>query len=301
MRPLSSWEDTFTSWARGPGTTEQAKAERAETAIRKAIAADARLSGMDITVLAQGSYRNRTNVRQNSDVDICVRLNSTFYPDYPSGTDRSTFGHVPGSVSFSDYKQWVGEALNNHFGGPAVTRGDKAFNIHENTYRIDADVLAAFEHRRYQQRSDGTYHHLSGIEFETDAGRRTINWPEQNYVNGVAKHEATGRRYRKMVRILKRLRDVMQDKGIAESKNVASCLIEALVWNVPDEGFDHSTYADDVRYVIAHAFNNTRDAKDCKDWGEVNNLMYLFHSSQPWTRVQANQFLDAAWSHIGFK
>jgi hypothetical protein len=104
-----------------------------------------------------------------------------------------------------------------------------------------------------------------------------------------------------MVRILKRLRDVMQDKGIAESKNVASCLIEALVWNVPDEGFDHSTYADDVRYVIAHAFNNTRDAKDCKDWGEVNNLMYLFHSSQPWTRVQANQFLDAAWSHIGFK
>lgn len=298
---MSGWEDTFTSWGKGPGTTEQAKCENAETAIRKAIAADVKLSKMDVTVFPQGSYRNKTNVRQNSDVDICVRLNSTFFEDYPSGTTRESFGNVPGSITFSDYKGLVGTALENYFGKNAVKRGNKAFNIHENTYRIDADAVATFEHRRYQLRPDSTHYYLSGIGFDTDSGQRITNWPEQNYTNSLAKHEATGRRYRKMVRIIKRLRDVMQEEKIAAANNIASCLIEALAWNVPNEGFGHNTYTDDVRFVLANAFNNTRKDEECKEWGEVNELKYLFRPLQPWTRAQANSFLDAAWKRCGFE
>ena len=36
-----------------------------------------------------------------------------------------------------------------------------------------------------------------------------------------------------------------------------SFLIDSLVWNVPDEGFGHVAYKDDVRWVLAHLFNNT--------------------------------------------
>src|SRR5205085_842927 len=82
---MSDWEATFTSWAAGPGTTEQTRAENAEKGVKKAIAANAKLAQMDITVFPHGSYRNRTNVRQDSDVDICVRLNSTFFTEYPAG------------------------------------------------------------------------------------------------------------------------------------------------------------------------------------------------------------------------
>lgn len=82
---MPDFEDTYVSWGKGPGTTEQAKCDNAETAIRKALAAHEKLSEMDISVFAQGSYRNRTNVKQDSDVDICVRLNSTFFPQYPDG------------------------------------------------------------------------------------------------------------------------------------------------------------------------------------------------------------------------
>ncbi len=76
-----SWEDKFTSWAKAPGVTEQQKCDNAETAIRNALAAHSKLSTMDVTVFAQGSYRNKTNVHMDSDVDICVRLNSTCLPE----------------------------------------------------------------------------------------------------------------------------------------------------------------------------------------------------------------------------
>ena len=48
-------EETFTSWSRGPGKTEAEKCENAETAVKKAIAADKDLAVLDISVSPQGS------------------------------------------------------------------------------------------------------------------------------------------------------------------------------------------------------------------------------------------------------
>lgn len=298
---MSTWDDKFASWANGPGTTEQTKCENAETAIRKALAAHEKLASMDITVFAQGSYRNKTNVKQDSDVDICVRLNSTFFPTYPEGKNNADFGNSAGSITFAEYKNLVQKALTDYFGEDSVMRGDKAFNIHANTYRIDADVVATLEHRRYVLKPDGTHYYLSGIGFDTDAGKRILNWPNQHYDNGLKKHEETARRFRKVIRILKRLRNEMQDEGITAADGIASCLIESLVWNVPDEGFGHETYREDVRYVLAYVFNNTRKDTDCSEWREVSRLKYLFRPTQPWTRDQAHTFISAAWDYIGFE
>ena len=65
--------------------------------------------------------------------------------------------------------------------------------------------------------------------------------------------------------------------------------------------FGHDTYTADVRFAIAHLWNNTRTDDACKEWGEINEQKYLFRSSQPWTRDQVNAFLRAAWNYIGFK
>src|SRR5574343_1545699 len=111
-----SWEDKFKSWSKPPSDTEKQKMENAETAIKKAVAADPTLSGMDILVFAQGSYKARTNIAQDSDVDICIRLNSTFFPHYPAGTSKEDYGNSDGSISFSDFKNIVEVALINYFG-----------------------------------------------------------------------------------------------------------------------------------------------------------------------------------------
>ena len=50
----------------------------------------------------QGSYRHKTNVRADSDVDICVRLNTTFFPDYPAGKTKEDFLNIDGTIAFAD-------------------------------------------------------------------------------------------------------------------------------------------------------------------------------------------------------
>jgi hypothetical protein len=293
-----SWNDTFASWARPPGETEQTKCENALTAIRKAIRASSALDSKNIKVFAQGSYCNRTNVRQNSDVDVCIMCADSFFFDLPSGKAVSDFDIVtPAPYSFPSYKADVEAALRDYFGSDHVTRGNKAFDIHENTYRIDADAVATFEYHRYAD--DGSY--IEGVSFLPDNGARVINWPEQNYENGVNKNKASSGRFKDVVRILKRLQIQMEENKVEEAKSIPSFLIECLVWNAPYQAFGHDTLQGDVREVLAHLFNDTRTFDSCKEWGEINELKYLFRTSQPWALQKVHSFISAAWDYLGFE
>ena len=293
-----SWEDTFQAWAKLPGETEQTKCDNVERAIKKAVDADKNLSDRKVTTFRHGSYHNRTNIRMDSDVDVGVLCTETIFFDLPDGMNAADFDlTVPASYQYPEYKDDVERALNSHFGDGSVTRGNKAFDVHENTNRVDADAIACFEYRRYYK--DGTYR--QGVAFNTDRGARIINYPQQNYDNGVKKNDATDRRFKAVVRILKRLFGAMGEESVAAAAGIPGFLIECLAWNVPNDGFGHDTLAADVRWALAHLFNNTRNANSCKEWAEINGYKYLFHSSQPWTWEQAHAFTSAAWDYLGFK
>ncbi len=296
-------EETFTSWSQGPGKTEADKCENAETAVKKAIAADRELASLNVSTFAQGSYRARTNVRQDSDVDICVRYNTAFFPEYPEGKSAKDFGHGDSKLTFADFKNKIERALKSYFGEASVTRGKKAFDVHANSYRVDADVVPTFGHRRYtgNKNADGTDHFYEGVAFLLDQGSLIKNWPQQTYDNGISRNDATGRRHKRIIRILKRLRNKMQDEKKAEASNIASFLIECLVWNAPLSAFQHDTYTEDIRQVIIGVWNPTKTDETCSKWVEVNQLKWLFHSTQSWTRQQAHQFMHAAWNYIEFK
>lgn len=291
-------EDSLVSWAKPPGDTEQSKCDNALRGIRKAIDGSSKFASKTVTVFAQGSYCNRTNVRQNSDVDVCILCSDTIFFDVPEGKAATDFGiTVPASYPYPEYKEDVGSALVTCFGVKGVTRGKKAFDVHENTYRLDADAVPTFEYRRYA--IDGSY--LEGTAFTPDNGGRIVNWPKQNYENGVSKNKVTGGRFKDVVRILKRLRNKMSDEDISAAKPISSFLIECLVWNVPKDYFGHDTLTADVRAALAHLFNCTMEFEGCSEWGEVNELKYLFRTVQPWTLEQAHAFTSAAWDYLGFK
>jgi hypothetical protein len=293
-----SLEDTLQSWANPPGETEQAKCDNAVRAIRKSVDSSSALSKKNIRVFAQGSYCNRTNVRQDSDVDVCVLCSDSFFYDLPAGKTAADFGfHTPAEYGYSQYKNDVEAALTSYFGAAGVKRGNKAFDIHENTYRIAADAIPCFEYRWY--RSDGSY--LSGTSFLSDRGVKVINWPEQNYENGVEKNKLTGQKFKDVVRILKRLRYKMVDEKLEAASPAPSFLIECLVWNVPKDTFALATYKSIVHDTLVHLFNSTLNFEDCKEWGEINELKYLFWSGQAWTFQQAHAFTSAAWDYLGFE
>src|SRR5260370_27718559 len=116
-----SWEDVFSTWAQGPSATEEQKCSNAESQVKKAIASNGTLAGMSVTTFAQGSYRARTNVRQESDVDICLRCNLPFFVGYPLGKGHQDFGNYDLSTpTFPQFKRLVFDALGDFFGGGSV-------------------------------------------------------------------------------------------------------------------------------------------------------------------------------------
>jgi len=290
-------EDRLRFWAQSPSQTETERCENAVRAVKDAIAASSKLASRDIRIIAQGSYRNRTNVRGESDVDVGVICYDTFFEQYPSGTSRETFNNAPASYTYSQYKAELDDALVARFGRRAVHRGNKAFDIHENSYRVDADVAPFFEHRRYSL--DGSY--LSGVELrpDNDTTQRVINWPEQHYRNGNAKNDATNRSYRGLVRIVKNIRNELVDAKAISEPDVTGFLCECLTWNAPNWLMIHDTYTEDVRMILMHLFDHTRSDATCSEWREVSDLKYLFRTSQRWTRAQANDFIVKAWNHLG--
>ncbi len=287
------WEAQFREWAKPPGKSEQDRCDNAASAIRNAIKASEKLKGRDISIFVQGSYRNNTNVRKDSDVDIGILCKDAFFPDLPDGTTRETFGILPATYEYEQYKNEVEEALVSYFGRSAVKRGDKAFDVHETSYHVEADVAAFFEHRRFQTSGGPLY----GVELRTDKEkRRVINWPEQHYENGVRKNNATGTRFKSIVRVLKALSNEMTEKGV-RAGNIGGFLVECLVWNAPNDRFQHSTYTADVQLSLVFLYENTKADEPCREWGEVSELKYLFRPSQKWTREQANAFTVAVWNY----
>jgi predicted nucleotidyltransferase len=296
------WNVTFSFWGAAPSNTEQEKCGNAERAVRKAIAASTALSSRDIRVFAQGSYANGTNVRQDSDVDLCVLYAGAWFSDYgfaPELSDRA-LGFIDGDYPYSTFKDDVEAALASFFGRPHVHRGKKAFDIRENSYRVDADVVSCFEHRLY---SGGMrdHSHVSGTQLFPDDGGSIVNWPKQNFDNGTAKNNLTGGRFNAITRILKNLRFELIEEGNDIADEVPSFLIECLVWNVPDEDLRLGTLKNGVQAAVAHLWNETRTDDTCSKWTEVNDIKFLFHHSQPWTRVSVNAFLQAVWDYVGFE
>src|SRR5438067_81055 len=106
----SYWEERFQSWASSPGQSEQDRIENAVTAIRKALDADDKLAGIT-KVYVQGSYRNRVNVRQESDVDIGVLYTgSGFYGEYPDGLTGENFGYGKHPYGYAQFKNDIATA-----------------------------------------------------------------------------------------------------------------------------------------------------------------------------------------------
>ena len=121
----------FSAWSKPPGKTEQERCDRAVRAIKDAVAVDPTLATKTVRTFPQGSYRNRTNVRQDSDVDLCVLCEDTFYYDLPAGVSAQDAGIMPATYKFGNYKNDVERALVNRFGRSNVRRGNKAFDVNE--------------------------------------------------------------------------------------------------------------------------------------------------------------------------
>lgn len=307
------WHSIFAAWSKPPSETEEAKASSAARMIKEAIRKSPALAGKNFEVYATGSYRNNTNTRADSDIDVAIVLTDACWSDLPSdgSLTREMLGLTTATYGLTEFRDEVGRALVAKFGAGGVSAGDKAYNVHETSSRLDADAAVFLAYRRYsgKRSAEGLWLYDSGVETRprSDANRRIVNWHQQHYDRGLARHEATKRRYKRVVRILKRLRTEMTEQGTPQAKaaaaDVPSFLIECLCFNASDSCFykREDTIYDDVSAVIADLWNACKDSSRANNLLEVSRMKLLFGSGNQWKPEQAQEFLLRAWHHVGFK
>lgn len=293
----ASWEDKLRDWAKPPSQSEIDRCDAVIRNVRQAVSESAKLRELKVQVILQGSYRNNTNVKRDSDVDVGVVCPEPFYPFYPQGTDASTFGNKNSDYSYAEYRGEVEAALLAYFAQGAVSKGNKAFNVRESARQVEADVAAFLVHRRYS--AGGSY--VEGVELRpaNAPNQRVINWPEHHYAQGVEKNKQTGGRYKALVRGLKNIRNELVDSEKLDGRAITGFLIECLLAQVPNSTFGNDQYVTDLRGILLHLYRNTDTDAACASWTEVSGMKLLFNSGQKWTRAQAHDFIIKAWQHVG--
>ena len=289
-------DDQLASWKSPAFRNEDQLATDTQAAIRSAINNHPQLAALQPRVQPKGSIKNNTNVRKNSDIDVAIILTSLIACEFTGGANLSSGGLVPYSgISAIDFKNLVGQALNKEFGPDNVDRsGNRVFRIRGSKKVMDADVVPS---TGYMFIGPSIQREGIALILDNPDGKIHFNYPEQHHVNGVSKNTATGRRYKRAVRIMKQIDHKMFEMGYATK--TASHLIECLVDQVPDTLFNNDlnwrTLIMAICEYLYPYLSAATEPSDFTRWKEVNGHKYLFGDHQRWTRSDAKTYIEKVY------
>lgn len=269
-------ESQLEAWShQGAVTTSKATADSIKNALN---AYNNWPEGIDFEVYLQGSYKNDTNIRGDSDVDVVAQLNSTFYSNL-SEDQKRTLGLSPASYSWSNFRSDVLKVLKDYYGQSQITEGNKSIKIKANNGRLPADVVVCSQYRRYKTVSSDDF--VEGMCFWTrNDDRQVINYPKVHYDNGVSKHQNSSKWYKPVVRLFK------NSRGNISGDATPSYFLECMLYNVPNSKFGTS-YQDTFCNVVNWLNEINLDNFICQ-----NGQLILFGSTQEqWNTNQAKAFI----------
>ncbi len=276
-------ESQLETWSKR-GAVETA--EQTHKSIRAALEAYNWPGGVRYEVYLQGSYRNHTNIRGDSDVDVVVQLNSAFLENLPVNLKRQ-FGFIDASYGWEEFRRDVLKALLNHYGPGRVREGRKSLKVQ--TPYLPADVVVSLQYRKYPDRPRSEADFIEGMAFRMPSESRwVINYPKLHYENGAKKNQDTNGWYKPTVRMFKNARTYLVDRGVIPADLAPSYFLECLLYNVPDDKFGtnfQSTFLQVITWLPKADFSRFV----CQ-----NEQLPLFGSSpEQWSENRAYRFLEA--------
>jgi Nucleotidyltransferase domain len=264
-----------------------------------------KLQTSNFEVYLQGSYRNATNIRGDSDVDVIVQLRDTYGYDISAltATQKTKFDlqFAPAQYSFQSFRENVERALHSYYGTGLVEARNKCLIVKANAGRLNADVVPCTDYRLYQPRlSPLLPSPVIGIEFYTRYDNRLIvNYPKLHYENGTTKNAATSQRYKPVVRVFKNLRNNIVSQGALHEATAPSYFIECLLYNSPNYCFKQS-----LSETMFEIFKWMANLAPSSSFGSLvcgNGVVPLFGpTAEQWNQSAASAFIIAcvtAWNN----
>lgn len=289
-------EDQLAGWTGPSSSTEQDKQDRTDRMITEAVENHDAFDGCSLSIYPKGSYANQTNVRADSDVDIVVQCHEAVYWEEESpGAHKNKTSGYNGIWTPEKLRNELVKALEAKFADQVDATGSTSIEIRSSSARVDADVIPCFDYRYYWN-SGST---RDGTKVFKREGGSLLNYPAQHLAQGKAKDGRTNGSFKKAVRIMKRVENLMVQNDV--HREVPSYFVECLVYNCPDAVLNRSTWMDTIKGLIVHTWDELQGEEPdetSKRWVEVNECKYLFHSTQKWTRKDGRDFAKAAWNYL---
>lgn len=244
-------------------------------------------------VYLQGSYRNDTNVRGDSDVDVVAQLQTTFTFDLEQmlPSDRASWlaSRPPGTYGWDAFRADVVAALASYYGSALVTERPKCVSVTGTSGRLNADVLVSLTHRRY--RISGDYD--EGVSFLAGSPRaRIVNYPKQTYDHGVEKNglTRTSGNYKPAVRMFKNARSAAVDRGLLRPEDAPSYFLQCLLYNAADASFRRPRWTDIWFGVIQSLLARIQSGPELISQNEITPLFGT--GPDQWSRDSAVRTID---------
>lgn len=290
---MSDWPQEIGNLGWQANGNSTSHCDEAAHAVSRAIRESVYFHGRAIEVAVSGSHRNLTNV-EGSAVDIAVICTDSQIRDVPAGYVVRGGGSSTTHGSFAKYRAEVGLALRARFPETEVRSGDKCFELSPCVLGGPIRVAPFFTYRRVSESGAPQ----DGVVLWTKATEsQIVNWPDQQYANGLRKDISTGGEFRRAVCALKSLRNRMEAAGV-RMENITGYLIECLCYNVPSRAYEGRTDIACLNTVLEVIVEATRRYDLCEDWVEVHGMGHLFRSDKPWRWQRVNEFARAAQGAI---
>lgn len=237
-------EDKLKSWTLPASDTEEGRCERTIQLIKDCIN-DYNFGELEEPeIFLRGSYRNNTNVKLDSDIDMYALFNKFYFERNSDWTTPSTF--LGGGPSYYVFRDAIIDALTKKYGN-AVKLGNKSITLKDNGYRVDADIVPVVQLK---------LNDIKGVCFFSQKNEFIVNFPAQDYENGCKKNIQTNHRYKEFVRIFKKIRNELEDI-LQKQSNISSYVIESLLYNIPNNFYDTSkTYTKTLEDIITYLYDN---------------------------------------------
>jgi len=246
-------------------------------------------------IYLQGSYRNSTNIRGDSDVDVVVEFNSVFYSNKdelaPQQLNDFNAYFSDGKYTLDSFKEAVIRRLKSYYGDAYVVVGNNSIKVLANSGRLDCDVVCCATYREYNSFSRTNLSDYSkGIIFWTsETNQKVINFPKLHFDNGASKNQNCNSNYKQTIRIIKNIKSRLVGSGKIGSSLAPSYFVEGLLYNIPDSDFQNNTHSSRV-LALLNTFDSYSDTQ-LESLVCQNRQRYLFgNSKQQWNIVDCKVF-----------
>ena len=273
-------ESQLQSWSNQGAVT---LSKQTHESIRYALNTSNWPQGVSYDIYLQGSYKNDTNIRGESDVDVVVELTSAFSSNLTNDEKRS-LGLTSATYGWSEFMRDALNILQDYYGTEQITQGNKCLNLAPATGRLLADIIICSTYKWYSNLAVVA----DGITFWTHGNNRQItSYPKIHADLCVKKNGETNGRFKPTVRMFKNARSHLVDQGVIDEKTAPSYLLECLIYGAPNNNFVgdfQQTYYNILNWLLNADYNSFT-------FPSLKQSLFGTSDSQ-WSIDKSKRFLD---------